>query len=119
MEALHDSRRGFPRFDVRRPGRDLLPAIAAGTSDGSAEVIHVGLPMNDPMTPADANAWREDRLLFCAVLPEYLKGDVLRLQRLSSDRLARPNLANPDAQDMFGLIGRDYRGSHAGVPQSS
>ncbi len=112
METLHDSRRGLLRFDVRRPGRDLLRAIAAATSDRSADVIHVDLPMDDPVTPAAADALREDRFLFCAVLPEYRSGDVLRLQRLSRDRLPRPNLVNPDAQAILGLIGRDYRRSH-------
>jgi len=68
--------------------------------------------MDDPVTPAAADALREDRFLFCAVLPEYRSGDVLRLQRLSRDRLPRPNLVNPDAQAILGLIGRDYRRSH-------
>jgi hypothetical protein len=115
IEAHDDPRRGLLRFEVRRPGRDLLHVVATAISDRSAEVVHVDLPMSDPVTPAAANALRSDRFLFCSVLPEYLNGDVLRLQRLRSDRLPRPNLVNPDAQRILGLIDRDYQQCHAGV----
>lgn len=109
VESHHDPRRGSLRFEVRRPGRDLPHLIAAAISDKAAEVVHIDLPMSDPTTPAAANALRNDRFLFCAVLPEYLDGDVLRLQRLRSDTLPRPNLVNPDAQGILRLIERDQQ----------
>ncbi len=115
VETLHDPRRGLLRFEVRRPGRDLPRVIAAAISDKTAEVVHVDLSMSDPATPAAANALRNDRFLFCAVLPEYLAGDVLRLQRLRSDALPRPDLVNPDAQEILRLIERDHQQCHAGV----
>ena len=109
METHDDPRRGLLRFEVRRPGRNLVHAIGAAIGESKAEVVQVDLPMSDPVTPAAANALRDDRFLFCAVLPEYLNGDVLRLQRLGSDALPRPNLVNRGAQEIFRLIERDHQ----------
>lgn len=104
-----DRRRGLLRLDVRHPGEGLVQAIEAAADNSEAEVVQVDLPLGAPTTPVAAEALRANGFLFCAVLPEYLDGDVLRLQRLRDRSLPTPTLVNPDAQAIFALIQRDYR----------
>lgn len=111
LTVRDDQRRGLLHVDVHRPGLDLPGRVEETiATSGTAEVVHVDLRMDDPSSPAAAELLRKQRFLFCAVLPEYLQGDILRLQRLRNPALPRPNLINVGAKAFLALIRREHEG---------
>ncbi len=82
LDLEHDERRGVAKLTLRSLAGsldDLASAIEAGSSrDGTTQV---DLPLSDPATPPAALRLRELGFFFGALLPEFHRGDVLRMQR--------------------------------------
>ena len=67
--------------------------------------------MADSSCPEAVETMRTLGFFFAAVLPEYLEGDVLRLQRIAADAPARPDLATDGGRALFDLIEIEHRRS--------
>jgi hypothetical protein len=105
LHTAIDRRRGLVRVTVEQIGGDLRDRVAAEIGARDAAVVHVDLEMAAPETPAAVSALGELGLFFSAVLPEYLDGDVLRLQRTAAS--PRPELVTDDARRLLAAIEAD------------
>lgn len=89
-------------------GRDLRDRAKAEISTSDAPVYQIDLPMAESSTPAACETLRELGFFFSAVLPEYLDGDVLRLQRIAAATITRPELVTDDARRILLAIEADH-----------
>ncbi|MGH7291912.1 MAG: hypothetical protein ACREJT_11920, partial [Myxococcota bacterium] len=69
----------------------------------------VDLRLDDPALEFAVEALRRDGFFFCAYLPEYQDGDVLRLQRLREPAPAvlAPALATSGGAELLAAINQD------------
>jgi GNAT superfamily N-acetyltransferase len=109
VEAFVDAKRGLLRLTVARAGHDLTDRIAEAARREPTAVVQVDLPLAAASTAAAVDALRPAGFFFCAVLPEYLDGDVLRLQRLADPDVARalPELVTAEARELLAFVMRD------------
>ena len=77
-------------MEVDEIGADIRQVVEAAPASG---VMHVDLPMDDPACPEASLALTETGFAYCAWLPGYARGDVLRLQRIEKLTAAE---ASPD-----------------------
>jgi hypothetical protein len=114
LRVSHNPRRGLARIEVTRIGRDLVKKTRAELARLDAPVCQLDVPMSDETVSAAVESLRPLGFFFSAVLPEWLEGDVLRLQRIAG-KLVRPELVSPEANKIFDVIEADYRhGKHEG-----
>jgi hypothetical protein len=107
----HLPRRDLLHVDVTRVGADLVARIGST----AARITHVDAALDDPAVGAAVAALRAAGFVYCALLPEFANGDVLRLQRLArvDATTFAPAIANPDAQTLLALIRSEYAESHS------
>jgi hypothetical protein len=108
LRLFHDERRGLARAQVTRVCDDVGEAVRAAFGEVRVSLKQVDLPMFDAATPTAAAALRPLGFFFSAILPEYLDGDVLRLQRFARTSLVRPELVSPEANAIFDAIDADH-----------
>jgi GNAT superfamily N-acetyltransferase len=108
LESRLDARRKLLRIEVSRIGGDLIGRVEAMLARSHAEVWQVDLPMIEPSLSAAARALRGLGFFFSAVLPEYLDGDVLRLQQVAARDASPPNLVTDEARSMLRAIFADH-----------
>jgi hypothetical protein len=103
--ALHGER-GVLSLRVRQAGPDLPDVVTRELAAADAAVVHVDLTLDDPGIDSSVASLRALGFLFCAVLPEYGRSDVLRLQRLKSPGAAdfEPDLLNATARSLCEFI---------------
>lgn len=108
----YDQRRGLLRLSVSRAGDDLAERIEAVASASPADVVHLDLDLSDAGVAAAVEIARRCRFAFCALLPEYAMGDVLRLQRLAdpSPELRQPPLVTDGGRRVLAAITADGEG---------
>jgi hypothetical protein len=104
LRSALNPRRGLLRVEVDRIGADVQQASGDAVQGIDAPVFQVDLPMADPAVPAACDALRSLGFFFSAVMPEYLDGDVLRLQRLRQESVAVPDLVSDEAKRIFQVI---------------
>ena len=103
-------RRGLLRVGVAAVGADLRAAVARVCDDASAPALQVDLALGDPAAPWAVEALAADGFGYCALLPEYRDGDVLRLERIAGPvDDCRSRLATPEARALLDLIEADRR----------
>lgn len=109
LDAHFDARRGLLRARVTEVGDDLGACVDRALEGAEADVTQVDLPLADPGTPDAVDALRERGLHFAALLPEYLDGDVLRLQRTreGGGALAHADLASDEARALLDFARSD------------
>jgi hypothetical protein len=109
--TLH-ARRDLLHVHVERVGGDLASRIDLD----AARIVHVDVPLDDPSVGTAVTALRALGFVYCALLPEFADGDVLRLQRFArvDATTFAPSLANPDAQRLLALIRDEYAESGSG-----
>lgn len=80
-------RRGLGRIEVTRGGYDLEPVVEKLLRElcrKHLDVIHLDIPLGDPVAMASAEAFARMGFFFAAVIPELRGGDVFRLQYLNN-----------------------------------
>ncbi len=107
LESTFHLRRGLLRIDVETIGGDLRDRVESEIDRAGAAVWQVDLRMGDPALDAAARELRGSGFFFSAVLPEYLEGDVLRLQRIAATEMPSPDLVTEDARSMLRSIAAD------------
>ena len=107
FETSSDRRRGAWRMTIERVGDDLAARVGVECAASEARVRQVDLPMAEPALGAAVDVLRQHGFFFAAVLPEYLDGDVLRLQHVASDALDLPDLVTDDARRLLRVIVED------------
>jgi GNAT superfamily N-acetyltransferase len=101
LRSHADSRRDLLRIEVERSGRDLCDRVGALLVEHPAEVAQVDLLLTDPVVGEAVEVLREHGFFYCALLPEFASGDVLRLQRLRSEPEALPDLVYSEARGIL------------------
>lgn len=104
----HDVRRGLLRLRLARAGSDLAERVADLAAAADAPVVQVDLSLDGALPASAIDVLRDCGFFYCALLPEYRQGDVLRLQRLREGRMpSMPDLVSEDARRLFELMRRD------------
>jgi hypothetical protein len=98
-----DVARGLLRIEIERAGRDAADRIRETIRGQAVAVTHVDLLLSDAGTPRAVEALRAEDFFFCAALPEFSAGDVLRLQRLREDAASwvHPDLTYPESREIL------------------
>jgi hypothetical protein len=109
LETRLDPRRGLLRIDVSSAGADLRERALGALEIAAADVAQIDLRLAERSTTAAVDVLHELGCFFCAVLPEYLDGDVLRLQRPATSETAPANLVSDEAKRIFREIAVDRR----------
>lgn len=107
LRSSLDVRRRSLRLEVERAGADLRDRVRERLGRFDGALSHADLSMNEPRIGAAVDALAELGFFFAAVLPEYLDGDVLRLQRIAADATPQPELASEHARDLLRAIESD------------
>ncbi|MBW2243125.1 MAG: hypothetical protein JRH01_14160 [Deltaproteobacteria bacterium] len=109
LEVVEFARRGLLRIEVRRTGADLVERMAAALRGADAELFQLDLPLSDAGVSQAVDAAEASGFFYSALLPEYLEGDVLRLQKPSAllGPATRELLASEGARSMFDYIEAD------------
>lgn len=109
LESTFDPRRGLQRITVARAGADLRARVGTALRGDDAELVHVDLGLDDPAVGAAVEGLRAEGFYYCGLLPEYLEGDVLRLQRLRDPAPAvmAPELATDGGAELLAVIAKD------------
>jgi hypothetical protein len=105
--------RGLLQIFVERPGRDLAAAVASAMQQSKPAVTHVDLPLDEPAIDAAVEALAPLGFVFCALLPEFARTDVLRIQALRdrSGSAFHPDVVNERAAWLCEHMRRE-----AGIP---
>jgi GNAT superfamily N-acetyltransferase len=109
LSALLHSERGVLSLALTRHGGDLREAVERQLTTHAPEVAHLDLLLDDPAIDAALAVLRPLGFIFCAVLPEFGRTDVLRLQRLREPRATdfEPELVNAGAERLCALMRRE------------
>jgi len=109
LESIRDARRGLVRLEVEIAGADLCERVTVANKGAGAEIVQVDLRLSDPSVSVAVEALRPEGFFFCALLPEYRDGDVLRLQRLpdAAGGPVFPELATAGGRALLDVIARD------------
>jgi hypothetical protein len=86
LESRSLPRRHLLRLHVEQTGTDLVPRVLDAVERAAQPIVQVDLPLSDPGADAAFEALREAGFFYCALLPDYRDGDVLRLQQLAQRR---------------------------------
>lgn len=107
LRSSRSAREKILRVMVGDAGDDLGHVVAS-LCDG-ADVAHVDLLLDDPGVERAVEGLAELGFFFGALLPEFGRTDVLRLQRLAGQPPSafRPQLANPGARRLLAYIDED------------
>jgi hypothetical protein len=110
--ASFGKRRGLYHVHVDSIGTDLMHVISAA-SHADAALSHVDLCLDDSGVGIAVEQLRALGYFFCALLPEFARTDVLRMQRLTSPtaRSFAPKLANAVALELLPRMRREHEGS--------
>jgi hypothetical protein len=83
LASSFDPRRtDLQRITVERAGAESARSASDGARRNRRRSRAVDLALDDPAVEAAVDLLRGEGFFLCALLPEYLEGDVLRLQRL-------------------------------------
>jgi len=109
LESIRDPRRGLLRLEVEIAGADLCERVTGAIRGAGVEVVQVDLRLSDSGVSVAVEALRPEGFFFCALLPEYRDGDVLRVQRLPDmpGGRALPELATAGGRELLDVIARD------------
>ena len=107
LESHFEPRRSLLRLDVAHAGSDLAERAGSIVRGAAAEVQQVDVRMGEASLGAAVDALRGLGFFFSAVLPEFLDGDVLRLQRIAGASSAEPDLVNDGARRIHRWIAAD------------
>lgn len=102
-----DPRRGLVRIEIARVGAEVAECVIA-VLDDDRPVHQVDLRLDDPAVSHAVEALRALGFCFAALLPEYLDGDVLRLQRVHAITTPRDALTSEHARDLLDRIAADH-----------
>jgi GNAT superfamily N-acetyltransferase len=105
VSMLH-SDRGVLSLKAHRDGCDLAERVATLLDSHRPEVAHVDVLLDEPAITAMVGELNRLGFLFCGLLPEFGRTDVLRLQWLgpSARSAFEPELANPTARRLCRFI---------------
>lgn len=106
-----EARRSLLHLHVDEVGDDFEKRVKAATTAYPAAVTHVDLSLDDPAVDRAVGVLRGLGFFFCALLPEFARCDVLRLQRLRdpSQYAFAPSLANAGARGLLSFMVEDAR----------
>lgn len=112
MEASFDVRRSLLRIGVELAGRDVGERVDELCRARPADVAQVDLSLADVGVAAAVEILRRQGFFLAGLLPEYLRGDVLRLQRLAnaSPEILTPELATHTGRALLAAITADRLG---------
>ena len=99
-----DRQRALLRVDVERAGIDLCARVCELERASPGDVTQVDLRLTDLAIEHAVDELRTHGFFFCALLPEYATGDVLRLQRLRTEAWTCPDLVNPRARAILDAV---------------
>lgn len=114
LAVSFSERRSLCHIHVDAVGSDFIRAVD-GASHGNAAVVHVDLCLDDPGVGVAVDELRRQGFFFCALMPEFARTDVLRMQRLASPAGTSfaPKLANATAVELLARIQRERATSNA------
>lgn len=107
LAAEAEPRRALLRIDVEKVGADVGARVDSLERTHANDVTHVDLPLSDPAVEDAVESLRAKGFFFCALLPEYAPGDVLRLQRLRTASWVRPKLVVSQARELLATVLHD------------
>ena len=109
LDSTFDARRSLQRVNVERAGADLREQVEMALLRHDADLVHVDFGLDDPAVGAAIELLRGEGFFFCGLLPEYLEGDVLRLQRLRDPAPAvlASELATDGGAELLAVISKD------------
>lgn len=110
IRVVNDPRRGLFRLECPSLGEDLFDRVDVALSETDADVVQIDLPLHDPLPARLIREMRKRQFVFCAWMPEYFEGDILRLQRLPRAAFRRPEIVNPGAQAIAEFIVHEAEG---------
>lgn len=99
-------RRGLSNIAIIQIGVDFPEKIAGFLGDGSTEVIHVDLNMDDPGIDYAVETLVTNGFIYSGWLPEFHQSDVLRMQMLVNpeEDNYHPNLVTEQARSLLTLM---------------
>jgi hypothetical protein len=108
LATSFSTRRGLCHIHVDAVGADFARAVGTA-SHGDAAVVHVDLCLDDAGVGAAVNELFEHGYFFCALMPEFARTDVLRMQRLAAPAATSftPKLANATAVELLARMRRE------------
>lgn len=110
LRSNYTAKRALLQLSVAAVGADLGSLIRGLTAEqAAATVTHVDLPLADPGVGRAVDRLVELGFFYCCLLPEFARGDVLRMQRLSdaASGAYQPALATEGARALLELINDD------------
>ena len=96
LETRFDPRRALLRIDRSSGGADLRERALGALEIAGADITQIDLRLAERSTPAAVDVLHELGFFFAVVLPEYVDGDVLRLQRPATSETAPPHLVTEE-----------------------
>ena len=111
---------------ISKPARGLLQLLVSAAASGAIDelkqhlhantddisVIHVDLPLDSSWVHEVVEQLVANHgFMFCALLPEFQRCDLLRLQciRVPGEAVFEPDIVNPGAQTLLALIRKDQQ----------
>jgi GNAT superfamily N-acetyltransferase len=112
VKASLEVRRSLLRIAVEVAGRDLGARVDELCRAQPADVVQVDLSLADAGVAVAVELLRRQGFFLAGLLPEYLRGDVLRLQRLAagSPEVLTPDLATETGRALLAAITADRLG---------
>ena len=109
LTTSFSTRRGLCHIHVNAVGSDFARAVETA-SHGNVAVVHVDLRLDDAGVGVAVNELRKLGYFFCALMPEFARTDVLRMQRLASPTATSftPKLANATAVELLARMRREH-----------
>ena len=107
--------RGLLSIVLSRTGRDLVPRVNALVREHAPVVTHADLPLDDPHIDTAVEGLNALGFFFCALLPEFARTDMLRLQNLHAPEPGdfAPHVINEQARVFCEIMRRDARGQYS------
>lgn len=108
FRPVGNERRGLRRIEVASIGADLDRVLGAGLGDPRPAVDQLDLPLHEPAVHGAVATARRVGFHYCGLLPEFGRGDVLRLQRVEGGhRTDEATLLSPRAKRLLAAIEAD------------
>ena len=104
--STHSSRRSLLNVAVERSGADLAAVVQRSIKKASAQIAHVDLTLDDPGIDQAVNELAALGFVYCGMLPDFARSDILRLQWLGQQppSVFAPELANSGAREILAII---------------
>jgi hypothetical protein len=109
VDSRFEPRRGYLHAFVGKAGANLGTRIGSLIDRHRPAIAHVDVVLDDPDIDSALGELGTLGFRYCALLPEFARTDVLRLQWIDSAvaNAFEPDLANPDAVRLLAYITAD------------